>query len=234
MTQDYDYAKNVLLDLGYTIAEASEIIKEIKLGNYAFPCKKEKSVDLSKQHLWMKDECTGIDVPVLWTLNQYKDSKNIILLAQDPLRDNDYWNYAEEMQHDTHVIIGTPYALHISENTIQKPVTAKNRAKRYNVGVYRAIIENLCEQGYNVYCTDIFKYYMRETPCKEITAFDVKIFINECSRVNPTKIIAMGKKAQEAVAKLQIEQEKVISVPHPKARPQRSTEQIVNDIIEKL
>ena len=234
MTKDYDYAKNVLLDLGYTIAEASEIIKEIKLGNYAFPCKKEKSVDLSKQHLWMKDECTGIDVPVLWTLNQDKDSKNIILLAQDPLRDNDYWNYAEEMQHDTHVIIGTPYALHISENTIRKPVTAKNRAKRYNVGVYRAIIENLCEQGYNVYCTDIFKYYMRETPCKEITAFDVKIFINECSRVNPTKIIAMGKKAQEAVAKLQIEQEKVISVPHPKARPQRSTEQIVNDIIEKL
>jgi hypothetical protein len=234
MTQDYDYAKNVLLDLGYTIAEASEIIKEIKLGNYAFPCKKEKSVDLSKQHLWMKDECTGIDVPVLWTLNQDKDSKNIILLAQDPLRDNDYWNYAEEMQHDTHVIIGTPYALHISENTIRKPVTAKNRAKRYNVGVYRAIIENLCEQGYNVYCTDIFKYYMRETPCKEITAFDVKIFINECNRVNPTKIIAMGKKAQEAVVKLQIEQEKVISVPHPKARPQRSTEQIVNDIIEKL
>ena len=196
MTQDYDYAKNVLLDLGYTIAEASEIIKEIKLGNYAFPCKKEKSVDLSKQHLWMKDECTGIDVPVLWTLNLDKDSKNIILLAQDPLRDNDYWNYAEEMQHDTHVIIGTPYALHISENTIRKPVTAKNRAKRYNVGVYRAIIENLCEQGYNVYCTDIFKYYMRETPCKEITAFDVKIFINECNRVNPTKIIAMGKKAQ--------------------------------------
>lgn len=44
----------------------------------------------------------------------------------------------------------------------------------------------------------------------------------------------MGKKAQEAVVKLQIEQEKVISVPHPKARPQRSTEQIVNDIIEKL
>lgn len=234
MTQDYDYAKNVLLDLGYTIAEASEIIKEIKLGNYAFPCKKEKSVDLSKQHLWMKDECTGIDVPVLWTLNQDKDSKNIILLAQDPLRDNDYWNYAEEMQHDTHVIIGTPYALHISESTIRKPVTAKNRAKRYNVGVYRAIIENLCEQGYNVYCTDIFKYYMRETPCKEITAFDVKIFINECNRVNPTKIIAMGKKAQEAVVKLQIEQEMVISVPHPKARPQRSTEQIVNDIIEKL
>ena len=234
MTQDYDYAKNVLLDLGYTIAEASEIIKEIKLGNYAFPCKKEKSVDLSKQHLWMKDECTGIDVPVLWTLNLDKDSKNIILLAQDPLRDNDYWNYAEEMQHDTHVIIGTPYALHISENTKRKPVTAKNRAKRYNVGVYRAIIENLCEQGYNVYCTDIFKYYMRETPNRNVTEFDVEVFINECNRVNPAKIIAMGNKAQEAVAELQIESNKIISVPHPKARPQRTTEKIVAEIISKL
>lgn len=159
MTQNYDYAKSVLQDLGYTIAEASEIIEVIKLGNYAFPCKKEKSVDLSKQHVWMQDECTGIDVPILWTLNQYKDSKNIILLAQDPLRDNDYWNYAEEMRHDTHVIIGTPYALHISEDTKRKPVIANKRAKRYNVGVYWAIIENLCKQGYNVYCTDIFKYH---------------------------------------------------------------------------
>ena len=149
MTQDYDYAKSVLQDLGYTIAEASEIIDEIKQGNYAFPCKKAKSVGLSKQHVWMQDECTGIDVPVLWTLNQGKGSKNIILLAQDPLRDNDYWDYShEDMSHDMHVIVGTPYALHISEETKQTLVGAKKKSKRYNVGVYRAIIEKLCERGY--------------------------------------------------------------------------------------
>lgn len=44
----------------------------------------------------------------------------------------------------------------------------------------------------------------------------------------------MGKKAQYAVTKLQTDDDKTIFVPHPRARPQRSTEQIVNDIIEKL
>ncbi len=235
MTQDYDYAKRVLQDLGYTIAEASEIIEVIKQGNYAFPYKKAKSVNAFKQDVWMQDKCTGIDIPVLWRPNQVENTKTIILLAQDPLRDNDYWDYSkEEIQHDMHVIVGTPYALHISEATKRTVVGTKKKTKRYNVGVYRAIIEKLCEQGYNVYCTDIFKYYMRETPCKEISAFDVEIFINECKRVNPAKIIAMGKKAQKAVAELQMEQNKIISVPHPKARPQRTTEHIVNDIIEKL
>ncbi|MBE6209755.1 MAG: hypothetical protein E7128_05935 [Rikenellaceae bacterium] len=75
---------------------------------------------------------------------------------------------------------------------------------------------------------------MRETPNKEVTEFDIGIFINECKRVNPAKIIAMGKKAQEAVAELQIEPNKIISVPHPKARPQRTTEKIVAEIISKL
>lgn len=233
MTPDYYYAECVLQDLGYTIAEADKIIDEIKQGNYAFPCKKAKSVDPSKQHVWMQDECTGIDVPVLWTPNQGKGSKNIILLAQDPLRDNDYWDYSQkEMQHDINVIVGTPYALHISEKTKQTLVGEKKKAKRYNVGVYRAIIEKLCKEGYNVYCTDIFKYYMRKKPNKNVTKFDVGIFINECKRVNPAKIIAMGKKAQYAVAELKIEFNRIISVPHPKARPQRTTEEIVREIIE--
>jgi hypothetical protein len=75
---------------------------------------------------------------------------------------------------------------------------------------------------------------MRETPCNEVAASDVELFVNECKRVNPTKIVAMGKKAQRAVAELHIEPDKIVSVPHPKARPQRATELIVNDIIEKL
>lgn len=248
MTQDYDFAKYVLQDLGYTPAEASKIINEIKQGNYAFPCKKAESVGpyKDKQRDWMQNECTGIDVPVLWSLNQGKrENENIILLAQDPLRDMDYWDYSqkiysqkEEMQHD--VIVGTPYALHISEETKHTLVGKKKKAKRYNVGVYRAIIEQLCEKGYNVYCTDIFKYYMLGIPNKNVTEFDVGVFINECKRVNPAKIIAMGKKAQYAVAELQIKSNmqiksnRIISVPHPKARPQRTTAEIVAEIISKL
>ena len=243
MTQDYNYAEYVLQDLGYTPAEASKIINEIEQGNYAFPCKKAKSVDPSKQDDWMQNECTGIDVPVLWSLNEGK-RENIILLAQDPLRDMDYWDYSQknysqkEMQHD--VIVGTPYALHISQKTKQTLVGKKKKAKRYNVGVYRAIIEQLCEQGYNVYCTDIFKYYMLGIPNKNVTEFDVGVFINECKRVNPAKIIAMGQKAQYAVEELQIKSNmqiksnRIISVPHPKARPQRTTAEIVAEIISEL
>lgn len=235
MNQDYTYAISLLLDLGYTTIEASEIVEKIQQGDYAFPCKKVASVSESKQNDWMRDKCTGIDIPVLWTSNQDKSSGVIILLAQDPLRDNDYWDYSTgELQHDKHVIVGTPYALHISHETKQTLVGTKKKPKRYNVGVYKAIIEKLCELGYNVYCTDIFKYYMRDTPCKEVATFDVEIFNNEYKRVNPTKIVAMGKKAQCAVVKLPIEHSKIISVPHPKARPQRTTVQIVNDIIEKL
>lgn len=236
MIQDYDYAVSVLQeDLGYTNAEASKIIEVIKQGNYAFPCKKAESVDSSKQHIWMQDECTGIDVPVLWKPNQVESSKTIILLAQDPLRDNDYWDYSkEEIQHNKHVIIGTPYALHISEETKRTLVGTKQKSKRYNVGAYRRIIEALCKLNYNVYCTDIFKYYMRNTPCEKVSDFDVKIFAKECERINPVKIIAMGKSAQAAVAELKIEKDKIISVLHPKARPQRKTGQIVEEIISKL
>ncbi len=235
MNQDYSYAISVLQDMGYTETEASEIVGKIQQGGYAFPYKKAMSVNESKCDEWMRDNCTGIDIPVLWTPQQDKSSDTIVLLAQDPLRDNDYWDYSTKvLQHDRHVIVGTPYALHISYETKRTLVGAKKKAKRYNVGVYRAIIEKLCERGYNVYCTDIFKYYMRETPCNEVAASDVELFVNECKRVNPIKIVAMGKKAQRAVAELHIEPDKIVSVPHPKARPQRTTELIVNDIIEKL
>lgn len=163
MGQDYSYAEDVLQDLGYTTTETLEIIKTVKQGDYAFPCKKPNSVDTSKQDIWIQDRCTGIDAPVLWTPNQGKSSKTIILLAQDPLRNNDYWDYSQEdMQHNMHVIVGTPYALHISEKTKRTLVGTRKKAKRYNVGVYRTIIEKLCERGYNVYCTDIFKYYMEK------------------------------------------------------------------------
>lgn len=236
MNQDYSYAENVLQDLGYTTDEASKIIDDIKQGKYAFHSKKEKSVDESKQNIWMNDMCTGIDIPVLWYTNHDISPKTVILLAQDPLRDNDYWDYTtENLERNSHVIIGTPYALHLSETTKRAPVGTKKKAKHYNVGVYRHIIETLCMEGYNVYCTDIFKYYMQQKPCKEVTKFDIDIFINEYKLLKPIAIIGMGKKAHQAIKQLEILDEiKTILVKHPRSRPQRTTDTIKKEIIDLL
>lgn len=235
MKQNYGYAEYVLRDLGYTDVEASEIIEVIKRGDYAFPHKCKTSVDGFKCEMWMMDECTGIDVPVLWTPDEGATANTIILLAQDPLRDSDYWDYSDKvLSHSSHVIVGTPYALHLSDATKSVRVGTKHRVKRYNVGVYRYIIEALCERGYNVYCTDIFKYYMRETPCNAVSDFDANIFTNECNRLNYVTIIGMGKKAHQAIEKLRIDDSMVIRVKHPRSRPQRKKEQIVEEIIELL
>ena len=75
---------------------------------------------------------------------------------------------------------------------------------------------------------------MRETPCNAVSDFDANIFTNECDRLNYVTIIGMGKKAHQAIEKLRIDDSMVIRVKHPRSRPQRKKEQIVEEIIELL
>ncbi len=224
MKANYELAIPVLSKLGYAEKEISEIISEIKNERFAYQ-KKASTLQLD----WHKDANSGIDIPVLWTPDEGKAPKTVLLLAQDPLRDSDYWDeiytpkqFSDDEKKNT-VIIGTPYALHLSEE-IKSKTLSNGKRKRWNINVYKKLIEAIVSKGYNVYCTDIFKYYFKQHKY-DILDFDKNILqeeINHLKEYGLTHIICMGKKAQKGVMPiLNVVQ---INVPHPKAYSQHWTD----------
>ena len=156
----------------------------------------------------------GIDIPTMWIPDTYAYQKTILLLAQDPLRNANYWNINEsnhisQENRKEYVIIGTPYALHVTDNTTKSKL-------RLNVGIYCELIGLLISQfNCRVYCTDIFKYYPNN---KLITTFDKDLLIEEINAINPDVCVCMGKLAKKAIEVCEIANKAVYS-PHPRAWP---------------
>ncbi len=86
----------------------------------------------------------GIDIPVLIKTEKAEPKATVVLLGQDPLRQ------CKDIDRDKvfdYAFIGTPYRIHHTEGL---PSATK---------VYPKLIRALLEQGYNVYLTDVKKYY---------------------------------------------------------------------------
>ena len=74
--------------------------------------------------------------------------------------------------------------------------------------------------GYNVYCTDIFKYYFLGHKYK-VCDFDKKILGDEVTRLKeqgPLRVLCMGKKAHDGIVGLQGVDKQPVNVPHVRAR----------------
>ena len=118
MKQNFTFSRFVLSELNYTDNEIKQIIETLQRGDFAYVEKKDYQA-IRDNDIWRQDNVSGIDVPVLWTPDTGITNETILLLAQDPLRDSDYWD--ETFCHDftctkdnrnNYVVVGTPYALH--------------------------------------------------------------------------------------------------------------------------
>ena len=92
----------------------------------------------------------GIDLPVLIKPEQSEAKATVVLLGQDPLRKS---KDIDEAKVFDNAFIGTPYRVHHLNGL---PT---------NTRVYPKLIQRLLEKGYDVYLTDVRKYY--PSPAKE-------------------------------------------------------------------
>lgn len=143
----------------------------------------------------------GIDLPVLINPLQ-RSKKTIFIVAEDPLRSFEY------PQKD--VIFSTPFGTHI-EN-----------CRTNNLRVYWDIIQNILNNDYNVYLTDIFKVWIkRKDSRKEFIKGD--LFENfrssleqEIDAFSPQLIITYGKPASLLINRMNLSSNiKTISFAHP-------------------
>lgn len=227
MKQDFTFSKFVLSELNYTDNEIKQIIETLQRGDFAYVGKKEYPA-IRDNDIWRKDNVSGIDVPVLWTPDTGITNETILLLAQDPLRDTDYWD--ETFCHDftctkenrnKYVVVGTPYALHyFSDGNFKATQLSNGKRKSWRVKIYYNLIRSIVEMGYNVYCTDIFKYYFLGHKYK-VCDFDKKILGDEVTRLKeqgPLRVLCMGKKAHDGIVGLQGVDKQPVNVPHVRAR----------------
>lgn len=87
----------------------------------------------------------GIDLPC-W-LETAPTARRIMILGQDPLRDDRYFS----TEGGPAVVIGTPYSTH-----------SASLRERGNSGRYWKIMRHLLGAGYGLYLTDVSKFWARE------------------------------------------------------------------------
>lgn len=156
----------------------------------------------------------GIDLPTLITPNCGGGNGCVVILGQDPLRKNSDFRYRSR-----DVVVGTPWALHSAR--------ARQGGKGLS-GVTRMwnIVQGAARKGYSVYLTDITKIWIQNpsVPGEKLTfpARDprfIKLLQREVACIQPTKILALGKAAQQACEALKLPPTiSVLNFPHPSAR----------------
>ena len=208
MIADYTQSKHIFRHFGYTSAETDAIIETLENGGFSY---------MPKRHEYgivRHEKVNGIDVPTMWLSDSTVFDKTILLLAQDPLRSKKYWTLEDapevsESERNASVVIGTPYALHVTRNDIKRELSL-------NVEIYRRLIETLITQvNCRVYCTDIFKYYPND---KSISTFDIKLLNEEIEIIRPDMSICLGRFAQKAIERIGADTN-YIHCPHPRAWP---------------
>lgn len=208
MKADYTQSTSVMKHLGYNDNEISTIVTSIKQGYFSYMPIKYKTGRINK------DKVNGVDIPTMWMSDECATSKTILLLAQDPLRNLKYMEIggAQQIQKEdiqNYTVIGTPYALHVTDPYIKSKLKLK-------VAIYRELIDALIiHLDCRVYCTDIFKYYPNT---RIINNFDKNILSEEIKLIKPNLCVCLGKFAQMAINEIDF-QIKHINAPHPRAWP---------------
>ena len=94
----------------------------------------------------------GIDLPVLIKPERSEAKATVVLLGQDPLRNCKVIDLNRVLDS---AFIGTPYSVHHLDGL---PT---------NTRVYPKLIHSLQEKGFNVYLTDVKKYYPSPSKASE-------------------------------------------------------------------
>lgn len=141
----------------------------------------------------------GIDMPVMIGSKQNVKG-TIFVVAQDALR-----NF-NQCSHE--IRIGTPFAVHLKAY------------RNHKMRVYWSVIQELVNRKYNVYVTDIYKFWMG-TPSKlkiklpgDLHAKFSTAFKLEIAGFKPQAVITFGNVAHKFASSF-CEPESLIAFPHP-------------------
>ncbi len=141
----------------------------------------------------------GLDVPT-W-FNVKVSRPRIMLIAQDPLRSEKYYGEC----HDA--VVSSPFGLH----------DATHREKPNGGKMVYELVKRLVDKDYGVYLTDANKYYVGNhkesnayAKCKKEVYAD--ILKKEIELVQPTLCVCLGRKAEQAIRRLGIED--ALFMPH--------------------
>ena len=144
----------------------------------------------------------GIDIPVLIESEQAEPRATVVLLGQDPLRK------CKNIDKDkglTHAFIGTPYSIHHTDGL---PTPTR---------VYPKLIRALLEQGYNVYLTDVRKYFPSPSnkAAKEQTQANADLLVRELHCLKGALILILsGVQAQRFYEDNEKRLENVVTIGH--------------------
>lgn len=142
---------------------------------------------------------TGIDIPILLSPVGKKSEGVVMIVGESPLR-----NKALDG-----LIIRTPFAI----GTKPECYRQCNR--------YKKIIQNIIDEGYSVYITDIIKIWdINKSKKLTVSDFDKKILKKEHEHTNALKIICWGKKSFDCISKF-IDSKKIVEILHPSAMATR-------------
>lgn len=230
--------------------------KEIGLHNAAngfyfdYPVKEAVFSDINNVLSVIKDfrkDYIGIDIPI-FLKNKKTTKKTIMILGQDPLRSKDP---VQKKPSKHNIFVGTPFALDVDMNTISNIPRASSYKRKWEL--YASIAKKLMiEHDYNVYFTDLFKFYTDETRTevnkngKEILKQNVDflseanfpsgkdpytLLLKEIDRIEPERIIIFGNKSEKNIKanikNVNVEIKKVI---HPSAYNGITAEKIIDQI----
>jgi len=162
-----------------------------------------KSQDEFFQKLYCQSPAVGVDLPSLLEQdNGSLDKITVAVVGQDPKRN----------QNHEEILLGTPYGLHLKGC----------REDFFRTKLYFDFIKVICELGYRVYLTDIFKIWVCNVERKyqgfKLNLKDqerfLKILKPELEVVQPKVIITWGKVSGHIIGNLELGI-KHIEFPHP-------------------
>ena len=160
---------------------------------------KDSCICLEKSDLQFSfkgNDLWGLDLPVRISNGNF--NKTIVFLGQDPLRKSEDYPKIKNK-----IVVSLPFAVNC-EQKFKKEI--------------QYLIEYICDRGDSIYFTDIFKIYTGENlntkKYKDIKNINVSIIKKELDMIKPDIIIASGKVAQEFIKNENINNCKIIEIPH--------------------
>ncbi len=168
--------------------------------NKYIPIPINKVILYDEEEKWFN---TGIDLPICFSTS--KSNKTILIIAQDPLRNEKYFKCLNCDNNYEEAIIGTPFSLH------------NNFYRKYLFKELYSLIQSIVkEMEARVYISDIFKIYFVAKNKQSINnqKFTTNknhkdILEEEISFFTPDLIISFGEKATQSLFKIYNIQNKI-------------------------